>query len=459
MTLFLISIIILVRKGTYFLIHLRLDEGYFTNSFADNLNIFSLVSLIPLMISNHFSFPFFIMTKLELLLNKEKWQEFLNYKLNQSNLSKTEEKDLIDFIENERYLVIAKGILNNTYSFSIPTKKLVNKSGSTKKRVVYTFCYEENMILKFILFLMNTYDYIFPNNLFSFRKNLTVKNAFFSIINNNNIENMYAYKVDISNYFNSIDIDKLLKILENILNDDLELYLFLKNLLTTNKAIFKDEIIYENRGAMAGTSISTFFANIYLLELDKYFEKNNIIYARYSDDIIIFAQSLDRLNEYKAILKNFIKDRNLTINEEKECFFEPKKPWTFLGFEYNNGNIDISPITLTKIKAKIRRKARSIYRWKIKNNKTTNHAIKVMIRVFNNKFYREINTKNLTWCKWFFPIISSTSRLNEIDKYLVQYLRYLFTGNFSKKNYNITYQTLKDLGYRSLVNEYYKFKK
>jgi hypothetical protein len=35
---------------------------------------------------------------------------------------------------------------------------------------------------------------------------------------------------------------------------------------------------------------------------------------------------------------------------------------------------------------------------------------------------------------------------------------YLSTGRHCKKNYNVRYETLKKFGYRSLVNEYYKYK-
>ena len=38
-------------------------------------------------------------------------------------------------------------------------------------------------------------------------------------------------------------------------------------------------------------------------------------------------------------------------------------------------------------------------------------------------------------------------------------LRYIATGRYTKKNYNLRYENLKKLGYRSLVNEYYNFKK
>ena len=74
-----------------------------------------------------------------------------------------------------------------------------------------------------------------------------------------------------------------------------------------------------------------------------------------------------------------------------------------------------------------------------------------------NKFYRELNTKELTWCKWYFPIITTHNSLKIIDEYLINYLRFLSTGRFTKKNFNITYDYLKSLGFKSLVNEYYKF--
>lgn len=398
------------------------------------------------------------MSKLEQLLNKDKWQEYLEHKLNQSNLTRIEEENLKSFIENEKYLSISKKIIEGTYKFSIPKKILINKSGTTKKRVVYSFCYEENIILKFITFLISDYDYIFSKNLFSFRKKHTVKRAFYYLINHKNIKNMYAFKLDISNYFNSINIEKLLPKLEVIFKEDNKLFELLKDILILDKANFENQIIDEKRGVMAGTSISTFLANVYLMDLDKYFYDNKIIYARYSDDIIFFAKSQEEIDKYKNYIYSIFEEKNLTINKEKEFLFLPNSCWNFLGFEYNNGVVDLSDITLKKIKAKIRRKARSIYRWRIRKNLKEDKAIKAMIRVFNNKFYRESNTKDLTWCKWFFPVITTHKKLEEIDNYFVQYLRYFYTGKFTKKNYIIKYQTLKNLGFRSLVNEYYKFK-
>ena len=229
-------------------------------------------------------------------------------------------------------------------------------------------------------------------------------------------------------------------------------------MLTVDKSVLNGEEIFEKRGAMAGTSLSAFIANVYLTELDKYFETKNIIYARYSDDIIVFAENEEELNSFREYILKVLSLKDLVVNSSKEQFFIPQQPWSFLGFEYDNGIIDLSSVTLKKIKDKIRRKARALYRWKERKEKTVEQTIKVLIRIFNNKFYRKENLKVLTWCKWFFPVITTHKSLQVIDNYLLQNIRYMSTGKYCKKNFNVKYDYIKTLGFKSLVNEFYKFK-
>lgn len=61
------------------------------------------------------------------------------------------------------------------------------------------------------------------------------------------INKMYSYKVDISNYFNSVPIEKFLLILQESLYDDKRLYFFLNSLLTGSHVIEGNEIISEER--------------------------------------------------------------------------------------------------------------------------------------------------------------------------------------------------------------------
>ncbi len=399
------------------------------------------------------------MSIIDCLCDPREWEEYQNYKIQKSHLTRAEEKELIEFVECEKYFDICNRLQQGVYTWGLPTKKLINKSGSTKKRTVYSFENTESMVLKFITHKLFRYDDKMSPNCFSFRKSFGVKRAISTIVSVKNINNMYCYKLDITNYFNSINIDKLLPILNNIIDDDPRLMKLLTDILTQDKSIFNGEVINEKRGAMAGTSLSTFLANIYLIDLDKYFYDNKIPYARYSDDIIVFADSKEKLLEYKNYIMSKLSSRDLIVNEDKEEIFAPHEPWSFLGIEYCDGVIDLSKVTIMKIKAKIRRKSRALYRWKVKKGATTEQVIKVMTKIYNRKFFETKNAVELTWAKWFFPLLTTDKGLKIIDNYLEQNLRYLSTGRYTKKNYNVRYEDLKSCNYRTLVNEFFKFKK
>ena len=397
------------------------------------------------------------MSILDLINNKEEWKSFYNYKIEKGHLNKKEEKELKKFIDDEEYLDFSSCIKDEKYNFKAPKKILVNKIGSDKKRVVYCYDEKESIILKFITHHLSRYDYKMANNCYSFRRVLGVKKAISTITKNPNIDNMYAYKVDIKNYFNSIDVDKLLIMLNEVI-DDKETYNFISKLLTFDKSIIDGQLVEEKRGAMAGVSFAPFLANVYLMDLDKYFEDNNILYARYSDDIIVFASSLEELNTYKKYINDVIFDKGLTINKDKEFVFNKGEEWNFLGIKYHNKKVDLSDITVDKIKGKIRRKARAIHRRKLKKNMSSEDTIKAMTKVFNYKFFDMSNPNDLTWSRWFFPLINTDESLKVIDEYLQMYLRYAVTGKHNKANFRIRYSKLKECGYRSLVNEYYKEK-
>lgn len=389
--------------------------------------------------------------------SKKIWNDYLDFKRKQSSISKREIEELEDYIEKEKYKKVADEIINGTYVFSIPEKHLINKVNKNKKRVVYNFNNDENMILKVITYLFSKkYDGKYSENCYSFRKKYTVKDALRKLCINKKEQDLYGYKIDVQNYFNSVDVNLLLPILEIFLQDDTELYQFIKNILTEKRVCFNSVIIEEEKGIMAGVPISSFLANIFLQDVDEFFKEENILYARYSDDIIFFT-SKDRVNYYMEKLQQKVFEKGLSLNQDKIQFIEPTDKWDFLGFSYQNGVIDISEVAKKKIKGKIKRASRKLRRWMLKNNADSSRAIAAVIRKFNRKFYSIDNKNELTWQLWYFPIINTTKTLHEIDLYMQECLRYIKTGKYNKSNYNLKYKDLKLLGYRPLVSEYYKF--
>ena len=384
-----------------------------------------------------------------------KWNEFLQYKSSKEFISKKEKDIFTDFISNKKYKTICDKIALGTYSFSVPKKHLISKGHSGKKRTVYTFEEDEMIILKYISYLLYEYDYLFSPNLYSFRNNSSVKNAIRNISNIKNINKMYGYKVDISNYFNSIDVNVLLNNLEKDMPDKL-LFSLINNILRNDDVKYNGEIIKESKGVMAGTPISAFLANYYIKEIDEYFWSQKLMYCRYADDIILFCNNKKDLLFYKEKLINYFNSYNLEINSSKEYFFDPGDKWEFLGFSFYDQKIDLSDNSIRKIKAKIRRSARGIRRWMLKKDANYKIALKAMNRKYNRKFFGKQDREELSWKYWFFPTITTSQSLKIVDNYMQEQQRYIVTGKHNKRNYKIVpYSLLKECNYRSLVNEYY----
>ena len=400
------------------------------------------------------------MSILHRIAQKETWNAFYECKLNDGYLSLAESRELKHFIEKESYRPVVDRVLAGS-SFSVPMKKEISKIGKQKKRVVYTFKRNENLILKLLTHLLvREYDYLFSPNLYSFRVNSGVKKAIRKITRTHDIDNYYSYKIDISNYFNSIDVERMLDILDTVLENDKELYTFVEKLLRNPFVKSGKNIIEEPKGVMAGTPIAVFLSNLYLTELDKCFDnRNDIIYCRYSDDIIVFAKEKDKLEDAKTIILKYISEYKLEVNQEKEVYTLPGEEWTFLGFSYCNGVIDISRISKNKLKGKMRRKARTLIRWKNRKGKEDNMAVRAFIKRFNKKLYDSDDPNETNWSRWYFPVINTDKSLKELDAYMQDCLRYTASETHTKARFNYRYTQMKTLGYRSLVNEWYKWMK
>ena len=210
---------------------------------------------------------------------------------------------------------------------------------------------------------------------------------------------------------------------------------------------------------MAGVPVSGFLANLFLKDMDGWFEQNNVAYARYSDDVIVFADSLQQVEQYEKTIKNFLQQKGLEINSKKEVRTTPDQKWEFLGFGINGNQVDLSDVALQKIKDKMRRKAKALVRWKKRVGANDERAIRAFINHFNKKFFDNPKNHEITWCRWYFPTITTEKSLAIIDDYALSCIRYISTGRHTKANFNLRYETIKQLGFKSLVNSYFKFKK
>ena len=398
------------------------------------------------------------MSIIDQLEDKRKWLDYYEYKVAGGNLAKADQKALLDFIEAEGYLAPVANIRSGV-GFPAPRKSCISKMHTGKKRIVYTYPDDENRVLKLLTYLLQRkYDYLFADNLYSFRPKRGVRQAVCKMTHTPGVRHMWSYKVDISNYFNSANVDRMIALLRRTLTDEPETLAFLESLLTNPLVNDHGKLIPEEKGIMAGPPISTFLANLYLAHLDYAFAGSKDLYARYSDDIIVFDATEADLERDIAFIRDALTATGLTVNPAKEQRTAPGEMWTFLGICYRDGVVDVAPASVEKLKAKMRRKTRALMRWKDKKGVANICAAKAFVRVFHKKLFENPVAHELTWTRWYFPLINTAESLHEIDAYAQQCVRYLATGKHTKAAYNFRYDDIKALGYTSLVNAYYKEK-
>lgn len=396
------------------------------------------------------------MSLLEQLSDPLRWERFYEYRTGLA-CPKADAEALRTFIDAKAYLPVCE-VLSRGEPFPLPKKSVLSKLGTDKKRTVYTYPPAENTVMKLLTFLvLRRYDGLFADNLYSFRPGRTAKDAIRRLIRTPGLDRMYAYKVDIRNYFNSIPVTRLLPPLREALADDPPLFALFERLLTEPCVLDRGRPLREEKGIMAGTPLSSFLANFYLRELDAQFAARGIPYARYSDDIILFAETAEAAQAEAAKLREALSGYGLTVNPDKECFSAPADGFTFLGFFCRGDCIDIAPVTVQKLKNKMRRKRDALQRWRLRNGVSGEKAATAFIRIFNRKLLDAPLDNDLSWSCWFFSVINTTDSLCQIDAYAQDCLRYLISGTHTKARFRVSYDRLKALGYRNLVHAYYAF--
>ncbi|MCQ2427692.1 MAG: hypothetical protein MJ137_04740 [Clostridia bacterium] len=399
---------------------------------------------------------------LSVLGNADAWETFLEYKRLGGHMSASEEKALTSFVENREYEETVRKICAEK-AFPHPSVTVINKKGSTKKRIVFTFPEAENNVLKLIGFLLGRYDGLFCDNLYSFRRDTGVKKAIADLKSVPGISRMYSYKTDIHDYFGSVHPELMIPVLHGAIDaNDAPLADIIAEMLTDPVSVRNGEEISVQKGIMAGVPTSAFLADLFLSDLDASFFERGIPYARYSDDIIVFAETKEKLEEYEREILSALAGKGLTVNPAKEKRTLPGEGFEYLGFFVDGDKTDISRVAADKLKKKLKRKAEALLRWKQRNaakGADDERALRAFFRYCSKKLFDNPIKNEITWCRWYFPIITADDTLKELDRYILDLARHVASGRWSASGYKISYEQIKKYGYQSLVNRFYRFKK
>jgi RNA-directed DNA polymerase len=160
-------------------------------------------------------------------------------------------------------------------------------------------------------------------------------------------ESCVVVEMDIEKFFNSMNHEKLIEILELRIQDGHFLRL-IKRMLRNSILSEEGEIRKNERGTPQGAPISPILANIYLHAcLDTWFDENWSQHAemvRYADDAVFVFTDMKKAEVFKTRLsERFDQDFGLKMNDDKSGIvnFNQKSPQgeiQFLGFNFYWGH-------------------------------------------------------------------------------------------------------------------------
>lgn len=153
----------------------------------------------------------------------------------------------------------------------------------------------------------------------------------------------YVLKLDVRKYFASIDHEILNAQLARVIKCKHTLALAARIIASSNP---QEEVVHyfpgddlftpfnRKRGLPLGNQTSQFFANVYLNRLDRLIDEQLRpgLWARYVDDLVLFAESKQRLRQMLAAIEQELNSTRLAVHPGKSRIHRCADGVTFLGW-------------------------------------------------------------------------------------------------------------------------------
>lgn len=260
----------------------------------------------------------------------------------------------------------------------------------------------------------------------------------------------WVLDVDIQGYFDNINHEKLMKLVEQRINDRRMLKLIRKWL---KAGIMEGDSLQESRlGAPQGGVISPLLSNIYLNTMDTIWErqfKHLGSLIRYADDFVIMCKTKKQALESIRVIQGIMKKLDLTLHEGKSKLvniWDDSEGFDFLGFHHRKfpvrkkgGHIFyfMHPIPSKKAMKKMRKNIKEYTSPRYKLHVDIGDLIEGLNRKLQGfKNYYQLSPMSKRW-------------LNRIDWYVLQRLN-IFRNNKKNRRYKHAYiqETAREVNYK-----------
>lgn len=234
-----------------------------------------------------------------------------------------------------------------------PLKKIeIDKPNSDEKRPIALSSIKDKLIQKVLYTSLKEYfEKTFSDKSYAYRKDKSTLKAINRTSQFIQEKKYWILKTDIDNFFETINHDKLLKILDKQLSDKRIIKLI--SLFIQTGAFRSFDYFEHIEGVHQGDILSPLLSNIYLDLMDKFLESKDISFVRYADDFIVLFENEKDVNAFKPILEKFLQTLDLNLEFEKTKITHINDGFVFLGVNFVGKNRFVDNDRLQKSISKI----------------------------------------------------------------------------------------------------------
>ena len=348
---------------------------------------------------------------------------------------------------DDELTIIKRKVKNKTYNVSPYKEKLILKNRDSKPRMISIPTNRDRLTFKALTqFITDSFsDEIHERSIHSMiidiKKNIKLK-KYDSFI-----------KLDIEDFYPSLDHSILIKQIETKIDDSLAISLISKAITKytiTDGRVDKTKLQELTKGVPQGLSFSSVLSSIYMTEFDdKYNDRSDMAFYRFVDDVLILCNK-ENMDVIKSNIVQDMNDLNLKVhpfeyNSGKSSFGTISLDrFQYLGYEFFNNTVSVRESSLD-----------NFYNSIIKTFQTASDADELYYNLNHKITGCVYHNKKYGWLS-FFALIDDVGLLHKLDVFVKKSFKQykIAYGEDKIKKFVKTYFELKNIEKSSYIPKY-----